>query len=142
MLFLLFFPALNLFTHPFSVLHGTDYTPLVLRLDDLYLKTGLLIISLLATPVLLVAVILLMQKQRLALLRALTLLLTPFLLALIIQYFIAVQLDKYLRFPRMGHSVPWEHVFQSGFMLYCLRLAIAYAGICAVLYLATMKRRT
>lgn len=136
LLFMLFFPALNLLTHPISVLYGTDYTPLVLRLDDFYLKTGLWIISLPAIPALMVAVIFLMQKQRLAIPNALTLLLTPFLLSLVIQYFVAVQLDKYLRFPRMGYRVPWEDVFQSGFMLDCLRLAIAYAGICAVLCFA------
>ncbi len=135
LLFVFLFPVLHLLTHPFSVLYGTDYTPLVLRLDDFYWETGLVTISLISTPLLLIAVILLIQKQPFSFFRALILLLTPFLLSLGIQYFIAVQLDKYLRFPRMGHPVPWEYVFQSGFMLDCLCLAVAYAGICAVLYL-------
>lgn len=134
LLFVIFFPVLHFLTHPFSVLYGTDYTPLVLRLDDFYLKTGLLSISLIATPLLLVAVIFLMQKQRFSFVRALTYLFTPFLVALVIQYFISVQLDNYLRFPRIGHPVPWDQVFQPGYMLDCSRLAIAYVGICVMLY--------
>src|SRR5438046_6149936 len=87
-LFLLFFPLLHLLTHPFSVLYGTDYTPLVLRLDDFYQETGVLSVSLIATPLLLVAVIFLMRKQRFAILHALIFLLIPFLLALVLQFFI------------------------------------------------------
>ena len=141
LLFVLFFPALNLFLHPISVLYSTDYKPLVLRLDDFYMKTGVLLISLLVTPFLFVAVIWLMQKQRLRFVSALLLLLTPFLLALIIQYFITVQVDKYLRVPHPGDPVPWKYVFQSGFMLHCLRLGIGYAALCAVLCFAMQIAR-
>lgn len=141
LLFILFFPVLHLLTHPCSVLYGTDYTPLILRLDDFYWGTGLMSISLFSTPLLLVALILLIRRQRFSFFRALIFLLTPFLLALGIQYFIAVQLDQYLRFPLMGQPVPWECVFQSGFILYCLQLTVGYAGTCAVLVAALVVEK-
>src|SRR5438093_786265 len=110
LLFLVLFPVLDLFTHPISVLFGSDYEPLVIRLWDLYVHTGLLAPSLLATPVLLIAVTFIMQRYDFGFRRSLAVVLTPFLTALFIQYFIAVQLDKYLRFPRMGYAIPWKDV--------------------------------
>ena len=123
-------PALNLVIHPMSVLHGMDYTPWVLRLDDFYERSGLYMISLVGTPLILFALILLVLNQRLALGRAVTLLLAPFLFALAAQYLIALQVDKCLRYPEL----PWSGMLQLPMMSYCFVLAAIYAAISAALY--------
>ncbi len=143
-LFLLSLPILDVFTHPFSVLYGKDYTPLVIRLSDIYWlwHSGVIIrVSLFGLPLLLIAVIWFMDIQGFSFSRALTVVLLPFLAALVIQYFIAVQLDKYLRFPSMGHEVPWEHVFQLPFILHCSSVALVYAAIVTTLIAGTRHIR-
>jgi hypothetical protein len=53
LLFLLLFPVLDIFTHPFSVMHG-QYIPLVIRLSDFYWRTWVLGTALFGVPLLLV----------------------------------------------------------------------------------------
>src|SRR5262245_52005599 len=104
-LFVSFFPILDIFFYPVSVLHGTDYEPLILRLPRMFWETGLTHSSLIAVPSLLLALTLLMQGHGFSLVRSIPVFLAPFSLALIIHYFIAVQLDTDLRSARMGHPI-------------------------------------
>src|SRR5947208_1104077 len=136
LLFFLLFLLLDLFTHPISVLSSTDYVPLVIRISDVYFwQNGLIMrLSEFGVPLLLIALMLFMCCQRFSFRRALLVLLAPFLVALVIQYFIAVQLDKYLQFPRLGQPILWRHVFQVSFMLHCGRIVLIYAVVVSALY--------
>src|SRR5436309_2725483 len=81
--FFLLFPLLDLLTHPFSVLHSTNYVPLVIRLSDLYFwQNGLIIrVSLIGLPLLLIMLVLFMVLRRFSFRRALLVLIAPFLIA-------------------------------------------------------------
>ena len=129
-----FFPDSAASHMPVSIMSGTDYLPLVIRLDDFYLNSGLLPISFIGTPLIVGVAVFLMQQERFSLARAVTCLVVPFLLALIIQYFISVQLDKYLRFPREGHAVPWRYLFQPAIIVRCCWVAMAYVAYCLLLH--------
>ena len=133
LLFVLLFPVLDLFTHPTSVMFG-HYVPLVIRLSDFYGNTPFLGASLIAVPLLLIALLLLMQWRHFGLVRSSLLVLAPFSLTLFLQCFIAVQLDKYLQNPVMRHPFPWNYVFQFSFMLDCLLLLLIYACLAAFLW--------
>jgi hypothetical protein len=134
-LFVLLFPVLDIFTHPVSVMHG-HYVPLIIRLSDFYWHTPILSIALAGTPILLVGLLLLVQWRQFGLVRSALLVILPFILALLVQYFIAVQLDKYLvAFPAAGLAIPWEHVFQFPFIVGCQQLLLIYVSIAAVLWL-------
>ena len=141
LLFVLLFPFLNIFTHPFSVLSGTDYQPLINRLPYFPYRFCWPV-SLYAVPVLIVALVVLMQSYRLRFTESLLVLLAPFLLALTIQYFIAVELDKYLHYWRQGSSFEWQYVFQFPFIFWCFRLVLIYVALSSTLYgIAMLVRR-
>jgi hypothetical protein len=127
-------PVLDFFVHPFSVMHG-QYVPLVIRLSDVYWKTGLLSVSGIAVPLLLLALTLLTHSRRFRFGRSLVLLVAPFSLALLIQYFIVVQLDTELRSAWSGHSVQWKYIFQFPFITECFLLILTYAFVAALLWL-------
>jgi hypothetical protein len=134
--FLLCFPILNAFTQPVSVLYAEDYEPLVLRLSESYAKTNLLAVACVTVPFLLVLLALTMRKRGYSRVRAFSVLLIPFVVAATIDYFIAAQSDKYLRFPRYGLAIPWRNIFQVSQLLETLFVTLVYIGICsAILYL-------
>lgn len=139
-LMILLLPILDIFTHPFSVLGIPGYDPLINRLPDF--PYSFFSLAFFAVPALVVLLIVLMQSYGLHFTRVLVVLLIPFVSALTIQYFIAVQLDKYLRFPSLGHPIPWQHVFQFPFMRHCFWLAVIYAATCAATYgIAAVARK-
>jgi hypothetical protein len=141
MLFILFFPLLDTFTHPFSVLHG-DYIPLVIRLSELYWDTAVLRIAVFGIPLLLLTVLVLAQSRHFAPVHSALLVLAPFVAALFFQYFIAVQLDNYLiDFPAAGLAIPWQYIFQGAFIVHCLQMLLVYAGIMAMLWLLIFAAR-
>jgi hypothetical protein len=127
-------PVLDFFIHPVSVMYG-HYVPLVVRLSDLYWKTGFLSVSGITVPPLLLALTMLTHSRRYRFRRSLVLLVAPFSLALLIQYFIVVQLDTELRSAWSGHSVQWEYIFQFPFIMECLLLILIYASVAALLWL-------
>lgn len=140
-LFLLLFPVLDVFTHPVSVMYG-HYVPLIIRLSDFYWRTPILSIAFIGTPVLLAGLLLLVQWRQFGLVRSALLVILPFILALLFQYFIAVQLDKYLLdFPAAGLAIPWDDVFQFPFIVGCLQLLLIYMSIAAVLWLIILLLR-
>jgi hypothetical protein len=126
-------PVLDFFVHPGSVMYG-QYVPLVIRLSDLYWKTGFLSVSGITVPLLFLALTLLTHRRRFGFGRSLALLVAPFSLALLIQYFIVVQLDRELRSAWSGRSTQWEYIFQFPFMMECLLLILAYALVAALLW--------
>jgi hypothetical protein len=126
-------PILDFFVHPFSVIYG-DYFPLIVRLSDVYWTTGFLSVSSIAVPLLLLGLTLLTQGRRLGFGRSIAILVAPFSLALIIQYFIAVQLDKELRSAWSGHSIQWNYIFQFPFMTDCFFVLLGYAAFVALLW--------
>jgi hypothetical protein len=135
LLFVSCFPVLDILTHPVSVMHGFDYLPLVLRLSDFYWETPFFGASLIAFPLLLLLLAFLTQRRSRGLARSLLVLVTPFALALLVQYFIAVQLDKYVQNPLMRHPFPWKYIFQVPFMLDCFFLLLIYVTIATLLWL-------
>jgi hypothetical protein len=134
LLFVSCFPLLDILTHPVSVMYGLDYLPLVLRLSDFYWRTPFFGASLIAFPLLLLLLAFLTQRRSCGLRRSLLVLIAPFALALLLQYFIAVQLDKYVQNPLMRHPFPWKYVFQVPFMLNCFSLLLIYATIATLLW--------
>ena len=133
-LFVLLFPVLDLFTHPFSVMYG-HYVPLVERLSGFYWHTPFLDASLIGVPLLLFALLLIMQWRQFGLGRSSLLVLGPFSLTLFLQYFIAIGLDKYLMdFSSAGLPIPWDDVFQFSLILNCLLLFLIYASLAASLW--------
>jgi hypothetical protein len=132
-LFVLLCPLLDIVTHPMSVLSNSDYEPLINRLPyfPYYFCWP---VPLYAVPVLIVALVVLMQSYRIGFGRGIMVLLAPFLVALTVQWFIAVQVDKYLWMSRHGHGFPWGTVFQFPFLLHCFWLAVIYAVVCSTLY--------
>jgi hypothetical protein len=126
-------PVLDFFVHPASVMYG-QYVPLVIRLSDLYWKTGFLSVSGITVPLLFLALTLLTHRRRFGFGRSLALLVAPFSLALLIQYFIVVQLDRELRSAWSGRSTQWEYIFQFPFMMECLLLILTYALVAALLW--------
>src|SRR4051812_9905040 len=133
-LFVSLVPVLDFFVYPGSVMYG-PYVPLVVRLSDLYWKTGFLSVSAIAVPPLLLALTLLTHSRRYRFGRSLALLVAPFSLAMLIQYFIVAQLDTELRSAWSGHSVHWEYIFQISFIRECLLLILVYASVAALLWL-------
>jgi hypothetical protein len=141
LLFVLLLPVLDIFTHPVSVMYG-HYVPLIIRLSDLYWHTPILSAAFLGVPLLLAALLLLVQWRQFGFVRSALLVVIPFAVALLIQYFIAVQLDKYLvDFPAAGLAVPWNDVFQFPFIMWCLQLLLIYISIAAVLWLIILLLR-
>jgi len=137
-LFLFLLPVLDIFTHPVSVMYG-HYVPLVIRLSDFYWHTPVLATALLGGPVVLITMLLLAQWGRFGLLRSTVFVVVPFAMALLMQYFIAVQLDKYLvDFPG---AIPWHYVFQFSFVVGCLEILLVYIVITAMLWLAISGAR-
>ena len=135
LLFVLLLPVLDIFTHPFSVMYGL-YVPLIVRLSDLYWHTPVFSIAFVGAPLLLAAVLLLLQCRHFGVFRSTLLVVVPFALASLLQYFVAVQLDKYLvEFPAAGLAIPWDDVFQFQLIVDCLRLLLVYVCIAAVLWL-------
>ena len=133
LLFVLLFPLLNIVTHPISVLSNSDYEPLINRLPY-FPYSFCWPVSLYAVPVLIVALVVLMQSCHFRFARSIIVLLAPFLGALTIQWFIAVQVDKYLWMSRHGYGFPWGIVFQFPFMLHCFWLALIWVVVCSALY--------
>jgi hypothetical protein len=108
--------------------------PLVVRLSHFYWTTGLLSVSSIAVPLLVFALTLLTQSRRFGFGRSLTLLVAVFSSALLVQYFISVQLDSELRSAWHAHPIQWHYVFQFPFMLYCLFVILIYASVVAFLW--------
>ena len=124
-------PALDLFMHPFSVLYSSDYEPLIVRLPH---SLGECPACIFASPVLVIAVIVLGKHYQFGYRESLLVLLAPFLLALIIEYLAAVQLDKYFWYWRRGYAFEWRMVLQFPFMADCLWLTLIYAATCSAMY--------
>jgi len=105
-LVVLLFPLLDLVTHPISVLSNSDYEPLINRLP--FVPYSFCWPSALyAAPVLIIALVVLLQSYRISFSRGIMVLLAPFLIALTVQWFIAMQVDKYLWMFRHGYGFPW-----------------------------------
>ena len=140
-LFVSLVPVVDFFVHPVSVMYG-EYVPLIVRLSDLYWTSGFLSVSSIAVPILLLALTLLTQSRRFGFKNSLVLLVAPFSLAILIQYFVAVQLDAELRSAWYAHPIQWHYVFQLPFMVYCFVLILIYASVAASVWfvLATTWR--
>ncbi|MBX7245403.1 MAG: hypothetical protein K1X53_07880 [Candidatus Sumerlaeaceae bacterium] len=132
LLFVLFFPLLDRVTHPVSVLSG-EYEPLIIRLPAFPYGIPYRF-CLFTAPAVMVALAVLMQRRRFPILRGVMVLLVPFHVALAIQWFLAVQVDKYLWMYRKGYGFHWGQVFQVPFLLHCFSLALVYTVICVMVY--------
>jgi len=138
LLFLFLLAVLDIFTHPASVMYG-HYVPLVIRLSDFYWHTPVLATALLGVPFVLIAILLLAQWGQFGLRCSAAFVVVPFTVALLLQYFIAVQLDKYLvDFPG---AIPWHYVFQLPFIVGCLEILVVYLVITAMLWLVVLGAR-
>jgi hypothetical protein len=138
LLCLLLLPAMHLASQHTSVLWGPDYEPWVLQLGSLYSKCGFYILSFIGAPLVITLAIVQMIRQRSPIMLTVVLLASPFLIGVLIQYLIDIQVDKYARYPEYGVPFPWRNLLDVSLIWLFGRLACAYAIACASIYLLTL----
>ncbi len=139
LLVLALLPILDIFLHPISVLSG-DYDPVINWLPEFYMRHGLHALALVAVPVSLAVLGWLLRRTRPHV--RLTLFVLPVGIAVLIQYLVAAQLDRYLVLMRQTHDMRWlKYLWQPSFITACLVIVAGFAALCGIVEVVVHLRK-